>query len=458
MSSPDRTDPPDRRSAPDRTTLPGRRRHLLVLLGVLAALLVVLALGYRLFGHALIAWRLEAGPSAEGGNLADEKYALLLEKELRLADEKYAAALAIGVALWVLVGLLGLLWLRRARVPLWLAAVVLWWIGVELVVAPYLVRPLRLVTYNVVQDPDHRPPRPAQPVPGWNSDAIRATPEPEAFAAGDLNLIFLGDSFTYGMRIQDPAQTFAERVEAALAERFPGRGVRVANFGWTSSSPYLSLRRLRDDGERYRPALVALFVDLTDFHDDVKWEGMVERRGIYRFYDKLPLTLRMLESWAPGLYWRWWRASNDGLPRERYFVTEAPLEETRAWMEPLARNVAAIDAWCDERGIPFVLFALPRYHQYSDVECPEDYELDMPGRAHSILGPHVLEPFRFFEELAGRGDYPVRSLLEDFRTTDVHPHCFPDDPHWNPAGHAIAARAIARELEALVLELGLADG
>lgn len=419
-----------------------RRRALLVALATLAVLLVAVGLLYPVLGHDLVArWH---GGEATGG-------------QLRQADDRVAAALAVGAGLWVLVALVGLLVLRRARAWAWLPALLAWWLGVELLVAPWLVRPLRLVSYNIVKDPDHRPPKPEAPVPGWNSDAIRATPEPEAFRPGDLNLVFLGDSFTYGMRV-GAADTFAEHVEAALAARFPDRGVKVANFGWTSSSPHLSLRRLRDDGERYAPALVALFVDMTDFHDDVKWENMLARRGIYAFYDRLPLTLALLEAVAPGLYWSWWRASNDGLPRQRYFVTERPLEETREWMRPLADNVAAIDAWCRERGVAFVLFALPRYHQYSAEECPDDYELALPGREHSVLGPHVLEPFRFFDELAAEVDYPVVSLLDDFRDTDVHPHCFPDDPHWNPAGHGIAAGAVARELEARILALGLADG
>ena len=37
-----------------------------------------------------------------------------------------------------------------------------------------------------------------------------------------------------------------------------------------------------------------------------------------------------------------------------------------------------------------------------------------------------------------------------FRATDAFPTCFDDDPHWNPAGHRVAAEAIADAIGPLV--------
>lgn len=403
-------------------------------------------LGHELLAavHAGEAW----GPL--NGLLDERARKLPLAHHLERWDEDMAALVACLVGLWALAAAVYVPLRTRARwwgVPV---ALLLWWVGVELLVAPRLVRRLRLVEYSIVRDPDHRPVAPSPPPPGWNSDAIRGAPESSEIRAEEFVVLFLGDSFTYGQGIRDPAQVFPARVEALLRERFPDLDVRSINFGWTSSSPVLSWRRLIDQGDRYRPDLVALCLDMTDVHDDVKWSSMLGRRGIYRYYDVFPLTLELLRRLAPGLYWSWWQRSNGGLPRERYFLTERPLEETRPHFATLVDSVGRIAAWCDERDLPFVLFVLPRYHQYSDVECPDDYELEMPGRAHSILGPHVLEPFRFFTELGRRADYPVRSLLEEFRASTVHPHCFPDDPHWNEAGHAIAAEAVARDLAELI--------
>jgi len=81
---------------------------------------------------------------------------------------------------------------------------------------------------------------------GNNSDGIRCNKEPDAFAPEQLNIIFLGDSFVYGPKV--PAQyVFPQRFERmANAYCNPALTVNVANFGWTSSSPYLSLRQLKD--------------------------------------------------------------------------------------------------------------------------------------------------------------------------------------------------------------------
>jgi hypothetical protein len=324
----------------------------------------------------------------------------------------------------------------------------LWYLAFELFAAPQLVRRFGLTNYLSVRDPDHRP-WSAVPDPEWNSDGLRGVPERVEFLPEDLNLIFLGDSFTYGQGIDESQQVFPALVQELLAQRMSGR-VRVANFGWTSSSPFLSYRRLREIGPAYHPDLVALFVDMTDFHDDIKWRNMLERKGIYWFYDKIPVTLKVLESAVPSLYWRWWTWSNEGAPRQRYFITEAPLSQTRRFMEPMLESIDAIDAFCAERSIPFVMFILPRYYQYSNRECPQDRELSLPGRQHSILGPYCLEPFRFFEELSR--PYPIISLLEAFADSEVFPHCFAHDPHWNEAGHAIAAEAIAEHMLGILAE------
>ena len=115
-------------------------------------------------------------------------------------------------------------------------------------------------------------------------------------------------------------------------------------------------------------------------------------------------------------------------------------------MEPLAGNVEKIHRWCVEHGADLVLVVLPRAYQYSDREVPRDVDAGEYAR----LGPFCLEPFRFFDELRSRVDYPVLSLLEDFRQTSVFPVCFEDNSHWNPAGHQVAAQAIAKGIAPVV--------
>ena len=123
------------------------------------------------------------------------------------------------------------------------------------------------------------------------------------------------------------------------------RSLHVANFGWVSSSPLLSWRRLVDIGERYSPDVVLLCLDMTDFEDDIRYEHMLARDGLYAYYDKFPLTLRAFQKLAPARFARLLAWSVGGMPERRFFVTDAPIAETRSWLEPTLRNLSRIHAW-----------------------------------------------------------------------------------------------------------------
>jgi hypothetical protein len=161
-----------------------------------------------------------------------------------------------------------------------------------------------------------------------NEDGIRSRRRSGDFISDGYNIVFLGDSFIYGHSLE-LEETIPHVVEARLRKRFPEREVRVANFARVSSSPLLSYRQLRDIGARYRPDLVVLGLDMTDFHDD-KCEAMLAREGIYRWYDKLPMTLTVFRKVAPRTFWRIHGWSLDGarfvlivLPRSFQYTTES---------------------------------------------------------------------------------------------------------------------------------------
>jgi len=357
-------------------------------------------------------------------------------------DTTYRPALAAAIAVYGVV-LLGYI-VRRAKVrwrwsiPLFLV----YYLGVEHFAARHLIVPLRMRLYYQIRDPDHRP-RMTSPALGWNSDSLRCPHESMDFTDSSFNVLFLGDSYTFGLRLK-PGQCFPRLVEGDLRRLFPELEVMVANFAWTSSSPLLSWRRLIDIGEKYRPDVVVLCLDMTDFRDDIRWDNMLTRRGIYGYYDVIPLVLRAFEALAPELFWKVYNGSNDNMPAKRFFASEAPLGETRPFLQPTAKNLDRIDAWCREHGAHFILVVLPRTYQYSDRECPDNWEAE----EYAVLGPHSLEPFRFFEELEPEVDFPIHSLLETFRATEVFPTAFRDDPHWTPAGSRVAATAITEILSA----------
>jgi hypothetical protein len=326
------------------------------------------------------------------------------------------------------------------------AVFLLAYVAIEQVASPHMSRALRMATYITLLDPDHRP-RKTSRQEGWNSDSLRCPREAKQFREEDTNIIFLGDSFTFGMKL-GPQECFPQRVEDSLRERFPDKGIRVANFAWVSSSPLLSWRRLQDIGEDYQPDLVVMCVDMTDIRDDIRWRAMLNKHGAYRVIEYFPMAMRLLEVGAPGAYRSVFRLLNPDLPQEPFFMSEAPLSETRPFFEDIVTNLARIEAWCEERAVGFAVVVLPRTYQYSARESPQNWEAEH----YTVLGPYSLEPFRFFDELREQVDYSIYSLLETFRETQVFPTSFEDDPHWNPAGANLAAGAITR---IVMGELGL---
>jgi hypothetical protein len=130
------------------------------------------------------------------------------------------------------------------------------------------------------------------------------------------------------------------------------------------------------------------------------------------------------------------------MPEGRFFASEKPLDETRAWLEISERYVRDIDAWCRAHDAKFVLVVLPRCYQYDAREAPHSFERG----EYTTVGPYSLEPFRWFDELRAKESFPIVSLLPDFQSKASFPTCFDADPHWNAMGHDVAARALVREL------------
>jgi hypothetical protein len=291
-------------------------------------------------------------------------------------------------------------------------------------------------TLYFVDDVDHRLAQGDKP--GLNSDGIRCSFEASDFIAEDLNFIILGDSFIYGTRME-PQHSVPQRFEEHANAQFPTRTIRVANFGWVSSSPLLSLRQLKDIGAKYKPDIVLLAVDMTDFHDDIKYRRLLDRQGIYWALDYIPVTIMALRKLTPGIeslhHWLFQE------PGHRFFITEGPLEETLPHLSHIQNNLDQIQRFCQqELDARFVLFVFPRSYQYSDREAPNNWEQD----EYENLGPHAHEPVRYFEQVRSRVEYPIYSLLPDFLETDLFPTVLDDDPHWNKAGNDLAAGAMLR--------------
>ena len=235
--------------------------------------------------------------------------------------------------------------------------------------------------------------------------------------------------------------------------------LRAVNFGWTSSSPLLSLRLLQDIGRKYQPDLIVYNLDMTDFHDDLRYEILLRQGGDFELD-----TTRLLETMASLSGLAPYRNSDllqafvqlirriDGrqpnagvrLPTDRFFATSQPLERTREHIERgVMSNLGAMYQYAEDvLGSRMVLVTYPRGYQYTTRESPDNWEAEQ----YQPLGPHVQEPFRYFRDIQAHLPYPVFSLLPAFEQSTEFPLFFRDDPHWNRSGARLAAEHVARWL------------
>jgi len=99
-----------------------------------------------------------------------------------------------------------------------------------------------------------------------NSLGLRG-PEIAPRAAGELRVLFLGDSVVAGFEVEE-AQTFVALLEQELQRRF-ARPVRVINAGVRGYGTDQSLLWYRDHGRALAPDVVALVFSANDFDDNV---------------------------------------------------------------------------------------------------------------------------------------------------------------------------------------------
>jgi hypothetical protein len=298
---------------------------------------------------------------------------------------------------------------------------------------------------------DHRPKPNGDNI---NSDGLRFDGEADSVWDDDFAVLFLGDSFTFGTRLRD-SDTYPQAFENAATQRGCRERVRAINFGWPSASPLLSLRLLRRIGHAYRADLVVYSLDVTDFHDDLRYERALRSAGEFEV-DTTRVVQQLADRFAP------WASAGLGdrsglpalrrpgrprpvggepeLPTDRFFVTSAPLDETRPWIEAgVMKNLEAIRRFSAETlGSPTAVVLYPRAYQYSTSEAPESWE----RRAYDARGPFVREPFRYFEEVADDLRYPVIDLMSTFERSSEQPLFLVDDPHWNRRGARLAGEAV----------------
>ena len=292
---------------------------------------------------------------------------------------------------------------------------------------------------NIVGNPDHRiPPNSA---PDINTDGLRSLRTAADFREEDFNIIFLGDSFTYGLWLQE-RETIPAQFETMAKAKHPDARISVVNFGWVSSSPLLSLRLLKDIGKKYHPDLIIQVIDMTDVGDDMYYDAILNHRGIYVIGRYMP-TMTLLLQKAIREHTDWENISQTlfGLPHKHYFIVEQPIAQSVYAFDFMKTHIDETYAYAkDELSAKYMMVVMPRYFQYRPSESPDDWEAK--AGEYSVPGPYSLEPFKYYDKMQKEVPYPVYSLLSDFQNTSVKQTVFPNDAHLNADGAAFAAQAI----------------
>ena len=301
-----------------------------------------------------------------------------------------------------------------------------------------------------------------------NSDGLRTTYTRDSFSAHKMRIAFLGDSFTMGYGVDQKA-SFVEGVEARLRSDFPDADVAVLNAGVTSYSPIIEALQYEAIVRAYRPQLVILVLDETDFGDDAAYEAISEevdgRRmflnsGYWRgatsgwsdhvaLMQRLPGNARaMLARPVRSLFNVNQRADDTplvdlhgGKVRSRFFIYKFPRSVTSKYYERTLANIERVDREVVKDGARFGLVIAPRYPHFNPAESPDNWEAD-EYKDRPFLGDYL----DFFAEAKARETFDIFSLLPALSKSKVFPLCFTDDPHWNENGHAVVADVVTQHI------------
>ncbi|MCB1615783.1 MAG: SGNH/GDSL hydrolase family protein [Pseudomonadales bacterium] len=315
-----------------------------------------------------------------------------------------------------------------------------------LVALGFMIKPLQRAIFdmvlwqNLINNVDHR--LTEDPKKNINSEGIRSYHTSDYYKEEDFNIIFAGDSFAYGLGMPiEGAPPF--QLEKQLRNYFHREDINVINFGWSSSSPYLSLRLLQDLGKAYKPDVVIFLLDLTDFKDDWFYKNILHKTGHYRFLIEHPYLGYLVRSIARETdSFTGWYQELMGFPDwSTYFTVHQPYEKSEPFFNNVYESLLEMNSFTEnELHAPLFVFSAPRHWQYTDKESPNSWE----AHAFVVKGPYALNNFIWMDKVSATAPFPMVSLLKDFQNTEVFPTTFEDDSHWNQAGANVAATAIFR--------------
>ena len=306
-----------------------------------------------------------------------------------------------------------------------------------------------------------------------NADGFRDRDHAVKKPAGAYRIALLGDSFVEAIQVR-----FEDSIGALLQQRLERSrgGVETMNFGVSGSGTARQYLALREYALRYRPDLVLLFFVGNDVSDNsprlkgasyfpyprLSGEGKLLRDGagepLFTTFAAPEAKLALPD--AVKHHWKTYRflrqladrsapVAPKGLGYYELYRRDPQPAWAEAWSATEQLMLASRDL-ASAHGARFAMVLVPAaWEVYADQW--QQVLNQMPGASDTVIDPDY--PSRRLKEFLHANGVTVFDLLGDFRAraAGLAPLYIPEDAHWTPAGHRLAAEllaeAIARGLE-----------
>jgi lysophospholipase L1-like esterase len=239
-----------------------------------------------------------------------------------------------------------------------------------------------------------------------------------------LRIAFLGDSFTYGLGVEQN-QTFCHLVEGMLSDDWP-TGVLTINLGMPGTAPGSQLERFGPMIDQFKPDVVVQVLYPNDLGVDLHFllQNLHRMRDERLWVGDFSRVLAFSEKQI-----RYWLIWNQTLG---YFRGGRTADEQAASWARLKADVRACKGRAESDGAVYCIVLFPWIYRLTD---------------YPLRGVH--EQMR---AMADELSVPFLDLLKTYQAVDERSVRLGNyDDHPNPAGHRLAAERIALFLRKEIL-------
>ena len=259
------------------------------------------------------------------------------------------------------------------------------------------------------------------------------------------DIVVIGDSFVEGLTVTD-----AELTTSRLAQ---SQGKVVANLGQSTYGPLEELVVLKRYGLPLQPRTVIwMFSEGSDLTDVTHYHrAMQDPASFWRSYRARSFTRSAVNEVrrlfaahtekSPGASHSGVLQTSNGNKLTLYFMYPAPplTQENLSALDETAATIGTAHKLCAAQGARLILVYVPTkfsvFHSFcrfpQESKCRDWVVSDLPDRLQKALGSISPEV----------GYLDLTPALMNAVKTGTLPY-YPDDEHWSPEGHKVAAEAI----------------